>query len=83
MAIPDSYTRARPEVPEERYWIDPDPQQTGLLLSYRILYYCEELLLIFPYDEAFIEPASYTLHAGCEYIIANRPGQYETHDLER
>lgn len=84
MKVPDSYRRCKPEVSEQDFWIDPDPKrEPGLLLSDRILLYCEKVNLVFPYDPSFVEPASYTLHAGREYMISPKPGKVETRDLEK
>lgn len=84
MRIPDSYTRPKPKVSDQDFWIDPDPShQPGLLLSDRILFYCEKVNLVFPYDPCFVGPASYTLHAGREYMISRKPGNVETLDLEK
>ena len=82
--VPDSCRRPKPEVSNQDFWIDPDPsRQPGLLLSDRILFYCEKVNLVFPYDPSFVEPASYTLHAGREYMISPKPGKVETRDLEK
>jgi len=70
-------------VPLRDYWIDPDPAvSAGLLLSDRILFYCQRVLLVWPYDQRFIEPASYTLHAGREYLVSTESGQIESRNLE-
>jgi len=84
MKIPDSYERQKPKVSQKDFWWDPDPTpSTGLLLSDRIIFYCQKVNLIFPFDEEYVEPASYTLHAGKEYMISTRPGHVECRDLKQ
>lgn len=84
MEPPDSYKRPKPSVSERDFWIDPDPRrEPGLLLSDRIIFYCQKVNLIYPFDPDFVEPASYTLHAGREYMISLRPGQLESRNLEQ
>jgi deoxycytidine triphosphate deaminase len=82
MEIPQFYCRPRRSVREQDLWIDPDPHSSGLLLSDRILFYCNTVGLIHPFDPQYVEPASYTLHAGREYIIATGSGQHEVRSLE-
>lgn len=83
MRIPDSYRRPKPKVSDRDFWIDPDPRrEPGLLLSDRILFYCQKVNLVYPHDPLFVEPATYKLHAGREYLISDRPGQVESRDLE-
>ncbi|MCG3112051.1 MAG: hypothetical protein MCM46_09555 [Candidatus Manganitrophus sp. SB1] len=67
--LPDSYKQPAPTVSEKDFWVDPDPKSTGLLLSDRIIFYREKVNLIHPFDLNYVEPASYTLHAGGEYLI--------------
>lgn len=82
--IPASYlTNSKPQIDEKNLWLDPDKGSSGLLLADRILFYCQKALLIWPYDEQFVEPASYTLHAGREYLMSHRSGQIESRDLEK
>ncbi len=69
------FERAKPEVDENDFWLDPDSKSTGLLLSDRIEFYCTKVNLIFPFHRDFLRPASYTLHAGREYIVTNRAGE--------
>ncbi len=88
MKFPDSYRqqmdRGKPPVNDKDFWDDPDKtSHPGLLLSDRIMFYCKKVNLIWPYDEQYVEPASYTLHAGNEYLIAVRPGQVESRNLEK
>src|SRR5205807_2455034 len=83
MEIPESYKRAKPTVEERDFWIDPDPKSPpGLLLSDRINYFCKKVNLIFPFDEKFLEPASYTLHAGRDYLMVIEPGKIINGNLE-
>ncbi len=60
------------------FWLDPDPDSTGILLSDRIEFYAKRVNLIVPFDRDSLGPASYTLHAGKEYLLNNVHG-----DLER
>ena len=76
MELPDSYKLPKPNVKEEDFWLDPDQGSTpGLLLSDRIKFYREKVNLIYPFDEKSLEPASYTLHAGGEYLIHDETGK--------
>lgn len=76
MELPNSYKQPKPAVKEEDFWIDPDRNSpAGLLLSDRIKFYQEKVNLIFPFDDKFLEPASYTLHAGGEYLIHDEGGK--------
>lgn len=76
MEIPDSYKQSKPIVREVDFWVDPDQDSpAGLLLSDRIKFYREKVNLIHPFDDKFLEPASYTLHAGGEYLIHDEGGK--------
>jgi deoxycytidine triphosphate deaminase len=76
MELPESYKQPKPEVEEKDFWLDPDKDSpAGLLLSDRIKFYREKVNLIHPFDEKFLEPASYTLHAGGEYLIHDESGK--------
>jgi deoxycytidine triphosphate deaminase len=76
MELPDSYKLPKPNVKEEDFWLDPDQGSTpGLLLSDRIKFYRDKVNLIYPFDEKSLEPASYTLHAGGEYLIHDEMGK--------
>jgi deoxycytidine triphosphate deaminase len=67
---------ALPSVDERDFWIDPDNSTAGgLLLSDRIEFYCRKVNLIYPYHRDFLRPASYTLHAGREYLVTDRAGE--------
>lgn len=84
MKVPESYKQPKPSIDEKNFWIDPDKDSPpGLLLSDRIWFYCKKANLIWPHAEEYLEPASYTLHAGREYLISIRPGQVEPYDLEK
>ncbi|MDR4481335.1 MAG: hypothetical protein R3B37_16505 [Nitrospira sp.] len=67
----------KPTVEEKDYWVDPDPNSTGLLLSDRIKFYVEKVSLVDPFDEESLRPASYTLHAGKDYLLNLRDGMKE------
>jgi len=87
MKLPDSYkqqlAQGKSHVEEKNFWKDPDETSPpGLLLSDRIMFYCKNVNLIWPNDETYVEPASYTLHAGREYLIATRPGLVESRKFE-
>src|SRR3990167_9136780 len=72
----------RPNVDDLDFWIDPDPQgELGILLSDRIKYYVQKVNLIYPFDETELRPASYTLHAGSEYLIS-LPGKLVAGNLQ-
>jgi deoxycytidine triphosphate deaminase len=73
----------KPPVDELDFWIDPDPNESpGILLSDRIRFYVKKVNLVYPFDETELRPASYTLHAGTEYLISH-PGKLVEGDLER
>ena len=83
MGLPDSYKQPKPGVKEEDFWMDPDQESVpGLLLSDRIKFYREKVNLIYPFDDKFLEPASYTLHAGGEYLIHDEAGKRNSGMLE-
>lgn len=83
MGLPNSYKQPKLEVKEEDFWLDPDKGSVpGLLLSDRIRFYREKVNLIHPFDEKFLEPASYTLHAGGEYLIHDEAGKRNSGMLE-
>ena len=83
MELPDSYKQPKLEVEEADFWLDPDQGSIpGLLLSDRIKFYREKVNLIYPFDEKFLEPASYTLHAGGEYLIHDEAGKRNSGMLE-
>ena len=65
------------QVEEKDYWIDPDPDSMGLLLSDRIKFYVEKVNLVRPFDEESLRPASYTLHAGKDYLLNLKEGMKE------
>jgi deoxycytidine triphosphate deaminase len=67
----------KPMVEEKDYWIDPDPNSTGLLLSDRIKLYVEKVNLVRPFDDESLRPASYTLHAGKDYLLNLKDGMKE------
>src|SRR6266496_697767 len=84
--LPDSYInqieQGLPVVQARDFWKDPDEKSPpGLLLSDRIEFYREKVNLIFPYNRDYLRPASYTLHAGCEYVISKSAGDLEYGDL--
>lgn len=84
MQLPDSYKRPKPSLDERDFWIDPDRDSSpGLLLSDRIQFYASRVHLIYPFDKDFLEPASYTLHAGREYLMVLMPGKVVTGNLEK
>ena len=83
MKLPISYKtqleNAKPITDEKDFWLDPDKTSPGgLLLSDRIQFYTKRVNLIFPFDEEFLEPASYTLHAGGEYLNHDQNGKVTT-----
>lgn len=83
MELPNSYKQPKPDVKEEDFWLDPDQgSPPGLLLSDRIKFYREKVNLIYPFDDRFLEPASYTLHAGGEYLIHDEVGKRMSGVLE-
>ena len=83
MELPESYRLPKPDVKEEDFWFDPDRgSPAGLLLSDRIKFYREKVNLIYPFDDKFLEPASYTLHAGGEYLIHDETGKRLSDVLE-
>jgi deoxycytidine triphosphate deaminase len=84
--LPGSYIKqiedGPPVVPPKYFWWDPNKDASpGLLLSDRIEFYREKVNLIFPYDRQYLRPGSYTIHAGCEYIISPRAGELIHGDL--
>src|SRR5216684_102520 len=52
---------------------DPDPAVHGVLLSDYIKKYCEQYRLIEPFDETFLDAASYKLHVGEEFWLDDKP----------
>lgn len=62
------------ELQQSDLWIDPDPdRERGLLLSDRIQYYVNKVGLIDPFDPERLHAASYTLRAGSEYWLDDKP----------
>lgn len=74
MEPPEAHERSGLVVKEEDFWLDPDPESVGILLSDRIEFYAMRVSLISPFDRGSLGPASYTLHVGKEYILNNRHG---------
>jgi deoxycytidine triphosphate deaminase len=77
MADPNISELTKKMVREKDYWIDPDPNSIGLLLSDRIKFYVNKVNLVFPFDEESLRPASYTLHAGKDYLLNLKDGMKE------
>src|SRR5216684_715305 len=52
---------------------DPDPTVHGVLLSDYIKRYCDQYRLIEPFEEKFLDAASYRLHVGEEFWLDDKP----------
>src|SRR5882762_2753758 len=75
---------ARREVDPLDFWRDPDPHGIpGILLSDRIRLYVDRANLIYPFDEAALRPAAYTLHVGSEYLMSLPGKRLVEGDLEK
>jgi deoxycytidine triphosphate deaminase len=78
MSVTDPLFPSTKTLDELDFWRDPDPRSGGILLSDRIEFYANRVRLISPFSRDSLGPASYTLHAGREYLLNKKYGDLET-----